>query len=106
MRLPEVKPEVFAVHVGWLYTGEVEPLQQSTEELLADCESQEARDFRTRACNQLLDCFALGDMVQDINFRNAIVDTFMEGIEEGGGPLVPTKKAQSTCGRLFVTIAS
>lgn len=69
VRLPEINPDVFKVYLTFLYTGEVD----------ADVDYEEAD-----APTLLIKCFALGEMVQDVRFKNSVIDKYLYTTESDG----------------------
>lgn len=65
--MPEHKPETFSVYIQWLYSQRLH--------------SSEGPSVRGGVeYNRLLDLFILGDVLQDKNFRNVVIDGLLEKV--------------------------
>lgn len=72
LRLPEVDPEMFSIYLGFLYNRKVD----MREERSADMKSLKTvtGEALIHLHDRAIHAYALGEMVQDAAFRNAVVD--------------------------------
>lgn len=79
VRLPEAEPDVFAVYVCWIYTGEVDIVsKEGVCEMSTPKYSTEMPPSEYRALAlQLVQCSKMADILQDQTFANAVVDEFV-----------------------------
>lgn len=79
VRLPEVDPDVFEIYAARLLTGKVDVL--STLRNNGTAGLVDYKDFpeveQAKLDNALIRSFALGDVLQDVTFRNSIIDEFL-----------------------------
>jgi len=61
---------IFAVYVGWLYTGELELCHTSTTEVFASNDGKMLRD----AYHELVKAYALGNFLNDHRVCNTLTD--------------------------------
>lgn len=81
VRLPEADIEPFSIYVAWLYTSNVD----ASSELLINQGPKYVTALdntdRELILERLTDAYLLGDMLQDVKFRNALVDEVMALVE-------------------------
>ncbi|KAK3715690.1 hypothetical protein LTR37_006915 [Vermiconidia calcicola] len=77
VRLPETETQSFTTYVGWLYTERVDLLEEPEQKLPWTDKKGETLPHRLPLTRRAIDCFALGDMLQDVNFRNAVITELM-----------------------------
>jgi hypothetical protein len=66
VKLLEANPKYFTIYVKWLYSGRIY------------CDN----GTRSGLWDELGRVFALGDFVQDLDFKDAIIDTFIEAMRK------------------------
>lgn len=71
VRLPEVDPDTFDLYLGWLYTKQID-LPSVPAAGFRDDEALEQEE--DDLLHSLINAYALGDVVADTSFRNAVVD--------------------------------
>lgn len=74
VRLPECEPSTFTTYIGWLYTSEVDLLEADEKEVPWVDKDGTTLTQRLNLTRRAIDCYALGDMVLDNGFLNAVVD--------------------------------
>ncbi|KAK5164055.1 uncharacterized protein LTR77_010146 [Saxophila tyrrhenica] len=86
VRFPEVEANIFGIYMGFLYTGNIDMRLGHA----ADCstDAKPLKDLSTEHHHQILDwailAYALGEMLQDCNFRNAVVDAIKKLLGDFG----------------------
>jgi len=94
--LPDDNPEIFGIYVQWLYCGQIFSQVQGKEGEKVDA----ARWIEE--WNRLDQCYALGDKLQDTDFKDCIVDASMEKTRWdkleflGFGPIIYTSSAEKS----------
>lgn len=76
VKLPEVAPSVFKIWMKWLYTGRLFVKQDGDDNV------DENGVTRSREWGRLRECYALGDFLQDPDFKDATIDAFIERFVE------------------------
>ena len=77
IRLPEVHVDTFNTYIVWLHTKEIDILEGSEAKLPWTDEHGRTLLQRLPLDYRLIDCFSLGDDVQDASFRNSVIDEFI-----------------------------
>ncbi|KAJ4373347.1 hypothetical protein N0V83_003642 [Neocucurbitaria cava] len=72
VKLPDVEPSVFRIWMKWLYTGR----------LFVKNEQDDDEDKTDEEHTHLYACYALGDFLQDLDFKDATIDAFIENMVE------------------------
>ncbi|KAH4000213.1 hypothetical protein HBI26_197700 [Parastagonospora nodorum] len=67
--LPEVNNEAFSIWIKWLYTGSV---------FLTRPEDHSSDGKSSKECPRWDNCYALGDFLQDTDFKDACIDVMIE----------------------------
>lgn len=88
VRLPEADSHIFGVYLGWLYTGNLDFSATEEQKPIPAYESGVSGPEFRKATKQIMDTYVLGDMLQDAQFCNTLVDEFMQLME--GTELVPS----------------
>jgi hypothetical protein len=71
VKLPEACPTACRIYIKWLYNGHI------------SCSPADKGTF-DKETNSLLDCYSLGDYLQDADFLDAVIDGISEHAAEGG----------------------
>lgn len=82
IRLPDCTPQTFSTYIGWLYTNEVDFLEED-EKNLPWVENDGTPLTQTlKLTKRAIDCYQLGDMVLDTGFSNAVMDELIKICEK------------------------
>ncbi|KAF2659990.1 hypothetical protein K491DRAFT_590022 [Lophiostoma macrostomum CBS 122681] len=76
IKLPDHDAEAFGIYVKWLYTGRMYITKEgddSTEEKEPGKKKYYSREF-----SRWLDCYQLGDYLQDPDFKDAAIDSLID----------------------------
>lgn len=74
VRLPDCTPQTFSTYIGWLYTNEVDFLEQDEKKLAWIEKDGTPLTQKLRLTKRAIDCYQLGDMLLDSGFHNAVLD--------------------------------
>lgn len=79
VKLPEVEPHIFEVYLCWVYTKEIDVVSEVTDTQPPNRKYDKARmnDAFGSVFLRMVGAFALGDMLNDAVFTNAIIDEFV-----------------------------
>lgn len=72
VRLPEVSKEEFGIYVGWLYTGIIDMTDDDDLSSKTTYNPDMRGNERRKLYKRIVDAYALGDMLRDASFRNAL----------------------------------
>ncbi|CAO2652617.1 Nn.00g009000.m01.CDS01 [Neocucurbitaria sp. VM-36] len=79
VRLPDVAPSIFKVWMKWLYTGRLFVKEPGDD--VTVCSSYTC----THESSRLYNCYALGEFLQDLDFKDATVDAMIDKMVERKG---------------------
>lgn len=96
VKLPEIEPATFAVYICWIYTGEIDVATQTVDDQVQSIKYERAmtNDVYRGLLARLTCSFALGDMLQDVTFKNAIIDELV-ALYTGGRKTPPPSDAHA-----------
>jgi hypothetical protein len=78
--LPETDVEAFTIYAKWLFTGLLYTVKKNDDYMAHD--SHESTTRRSHEWQRLRQCYVLGDFFQDVDFKDATIDAFLERIIE------------------------
>jgi hypothetical protein len=79
VRLPEVDPQTFRIYFDWLHNGDVDLACFASRPMY--CVKWHDRKASRKAIRELIHAYALGYVLQDMGFRNAVVDEMWDLME-------------------------
>lgn len=104
VKLPEHTPEAFEIYLRWVYSSRIVVPNEAD-----DNESEASKAMVSLLCRS----YVLGDILQDVDFKDALVDAFIQKTSSSG--YLPTEEAKYVYGntiegaplhRVFATLSA
>lgn len=96
MRLPEAEVEAFKIYCSWLYGGDIELQGRATKRKRSDTDTQPPKYDqgmdeikRDELAFALISAYVLGDMLQDEDFCNSLIDELLVIVRTLNGFMSP-----------------
>jgi hypothetical protein len=78
VRLPGVDIEAFHIYVKWLYSGRFYAVKEGDKDINKRTGSRMDRELKRWSR-----CYELGNFLQDVDFKDAMIDVMIERMKEG-----------------------